>query len=802
MLKQTTLGITGMHCASCALSVEKALQGLEGVNKANVNIATEKATVEYDPAVIDESVFKRTIEKAGFGVHLKSTGLGLIGMHCASCALTIEKALRETQGVVSANVNLATETASIQYNPEIVTIPILRKVVEKAGFQAVSRDEGAIDTEKAAREKESRKLKFMVILSFALAIPTFILSMASPFDMTVTSWIMLALATPVQFFVGAQFYVGAFKALRNRRANMDTLIALGTSAAYIYSLLVILEVFTGAVYFDSAALIISIILLGRWFEARAKGRTSAAIKKLIGLQPKTANVILNGQESQILIDEVEVGNIVIVRPGEKIPVDGVIIEGSSTVDESMLTGESIPVEKIEGDRVIGATLNKNGYFKFQAANVGKDTTLARIIQLVEQAQGSKAPIQRLADSLAAIFVPVVMSIALLTFIIWYFLAGQTFVFALTSFIAVLVIACPCALGLATPTAIMVGTGKGAQNGILIKSAGALERAYRVKTIVFDKTGTLTRGKPVVTDLISTGSLNQFEMLRLAASVEQGSEHPLAAAILEAASKNPGNLSPPETFEAISGKGVIARVEAKEILLGNRSLMHDFDVSVQNFEDKISELEKDGKTVMLMAVDKQLAGIIAVADTLKDQASQTVARLQKMGVKTVMITGDNERTARAIAAKAGISEVLAGVLPEDKAKEVKKLQESGQITAMVGDGINDAPALAQADIGIALGSGTDVAVETGDIVLVKDDLGDVVEAIKLSRYTIRKIKQNLFWAFIYNSIGIPIAAGVLYPFTGLQLNPIIAAAAMGFSSISVVSNSLLMNRYKSKQGGAL
>jgi P-type Cu+ transporter len=799
MPKQTTLGITGMHCASCALSVEKALQELEGVKKANVNIATEKATIEYDPAVIGESVLKQTIEKAGFGVELRSTSLGLIGMHCATCAMTIEKALQDTEGVVSANVNLAAETASISYNPEVVTIPILKKAVEKAGFQVVSRDLGTLDTEKAAREKESRKLKFMVILSFALAIPTFILSMVSPFDMTVTSWIMLALATPVQFFVGYQFYVGAFKALRNGRANMDTLIALGTSAAYIYSVLVILGVFMGAVYFDSAALIISIILLGRWFEARVKGRTSAAIKKLIGLQPKNANVILNGQETQILIDEVEVGNLVVVRPGDKIPVDGVIIEGASTVDESMLTGESIPVEKIKGDRVIGATLNKNGYFKFQAAKVGKDTTLARIIQLVEQAQGSKAPIQRLADSVAAIFVPVVMSIALLTFIIWYFVAGQTFVFALTSFIAVLVIACPCALGLATPTAIMVGTGKGAQNGILIKSAGALERAYRVKTIVFDKTGTLTRGKPVVTDMVSTGTLNEIEMLRLAASVEQGSEHPLAAAILEAASKYPGNLSSPETFEAVSGKGIIATVEAKEILLGNRSLLQDKAVSLQSFEDAISKLESDGKTVMLMAVEKQLTGIIAVADTLKDQAARTVARLQKMGVKTVMITGDNERTARAIAAKAGISEVLAGVLPEDKAKEVKKLQENGQITAMVGDGINDAPALARADIGIALGSGTDVAVETGDIVLVKDDLGDVVEAINLSRYTIRKIKQNLFWAFIYNSIGIPIAAGVLYPFTGLQLNPIIAAAAMGFSSISVVSNSLLMNRYKSKQG---
>jgi P-type Cu+ transporter len=795
MSKQTTLKITGMHCASCAMSVEKALQGTAGVSQANVNIATEKATIDYDPAVVSQEALKKAIENSGFGVNIRSVSLGLIGMHCATCAMTIEKALKETEGVLSASVNLAAESASIQYNPEVTAIPALKKVVERAGFQAVSRDTDSADTEKAAREHEAARLKFLVILSFALAVPTFILSMVSPFDMMTTGWIMLGLATPVQLYVGSQFYIGAFKALRNGRANMDSLIALGTSAAFIYSLLVQLNIFTGAVYFDSAALIISIILLGRWFEARAKGRTSAAIKKLIGLQPKTANIILNGQETQILIDEVEVDNIVVVRPGEKIPVDGVIIEGSSTVDESMLTGESLPLEKNKGDKVFGATINKNGYFKFEAAKVGKDTALAQIIHLVEQAQGSKAPIQRLADTVAGIFVPTVMAIALVTFLIWFFLAGQTFIFALTSFIAVLVIACPCALGLATPTAIMVGTGKGAQNGILIKSAGALERAYRVKTIVFDKTGTLTRGKPVVTDIISTAGLTESALLHLAASVEKGSEHPLAAAVLEAAGRYPEHLSSPEDFNALNGKGVVALVDSKQVALGNRMLMQDYSISIQSFEEKIGQLENEGKTVILLAVDKKLVGLIAVADTLKDQAVSAVAQLQKMGIQTVMITGDNQRTARAIAEKVGISRVLAEVLPQDKAEEVKKLQENGHITAMVGDGINDAPALAQADIGIALGSGTDVAVETGDIVLVKDDLRDVVEAIKLSRYTIRKIKQNLFWAFIYNSIGIPIAAGILYPFIGLQLNPIIAAAAMGFSSISVVSNSLLMNRYK-------
>ena len=795
MLKKTTLGITGMHCASCALSVEKALQGSAGVIQASVNIATEKATIEYDPTLTNEASLKKIIENSGFGVNLKIANLGLIGMHCATCALTIEKALLNLDGVVSANVNLATENTTIQYNPEIINIPSLKKAVEKAGFQAVSKETASLDTEKAAREKEAGTLRFLVILSFSLAVPTFILSMVSPFDMVITGWIMLTLATPVQFFVGSQFYIGSFKALRNGRANMDTLIALGTSAAYIYSLLVLLGVFSGAVYFDSAALIISIILLGRWFEARAKGRTSAAIKKLIGLQPKTAIVILNDQETQILIDEVEVGNVVVVRPGEKIPVDGVVIEGSSTVDESMLTGESIPVEKNKGDKVIGATINKSGYFKFQAAKVGKDTALAQIINLVEQAQGSKAPIQRLADTVAGIFVPTVLGIALVAFVIWFLIAGQTFIFALTAFIAVLVIACPCALGLATPTAIMVGTGKGAQNGILIKSADALERTCRIQTIVFDKTGTLTRGKPAVTDVKSTSGAGEGEILRLAASIEKGSEHPLASAILEAAGNNVEKISFPESFKALAGKGVMARVESKEVLLGNRLLMQDNHISIEFFEDIISKLENDGKTVMLLAIEKNLIGIIAVADTLKEHAFEAVGQLQRMGIQTVMITGDNQRTAKAIAAKVGISKIFAEVLPEDKAKEIKKIQEGGQITAMVGDGINDAPALAQADIGIALGSGTDVAVETGDIVLVKDDLRDVVESIRLSRYTIRKIKQNLFWAFIYNTIGIPIAAGVLYPFTGLQLNPIIAAAAMGFSSISVVSNSLLMNRYK-------
>ena len=803
MTKQTTLRIKGMHCASCAAGIESDLKQLQGIKQAAVNIATEKAVVEYDPALLSDKDLQKTIEKAGFQVVFNEATLGLIGMHCASCALTIEKVLQETPGVVTATVNLARETASVIYNPELVTESLLKKTVERAGYQAVVRGSGAADSEKLARQKESRNLKIKVIVSFMLAVPIVVLMLRKSDDMMVTNWVVLGLATPVQFVIGAQFYVGAFKALLNRRAGMDTLIALGTSSAYFYSLLVVLGVLQGAVYFDSAALIISIILLGRWLEARAKGRTSEAIKKLIGLQAKTASIILNGAETQIPVEDVAVDNVVVVRPGEKIPVDGIIVEGSSSVDESMLTGESLPVEKKSGDPVIGATLNINGYFKFRAAKVGQDTALAQIVKLVETAQGSKAPIQRLADKVAGVFVPVVLIIAVLTFLGWYFALSlgwysvhdEAFIFALTAFIAVLVIACPCALGLATPTAIMVGTGKGAQNGILFKNAEALELAYRVKTVVFDKTGTLTKGKPVVTEIVPANGFSEAELLSAAAAVERGSEHPLGMAIVQAAENRKITLDVNlDEFEAVSGRGIRAKLSGKEVLLGNRLYMQEKGIVIGTMANEIDRLEQQGKTVMSVGVDSRMAGLIAVADTLKETSGKAVSRLQSLGIRVVMITGDNRRTAEAIAGQVGIKEVLAEVLPQDKAAEIKKLQSSG-VVAMVGDGINDAPALVQADVGIALGSGTDIAMETGDIILVKNDLNDVVKAIELSRYTIRKIKQNLFWAFIYNSLGIPIAAGVLYPLTGLQLNPVIAAAAMGFSSISVVSNSLLMNRYK-------
>ena len=797
--KQTALQITGMTCATCAGSIEKALSEKQGVSRADVNFPAEKATVEYDSSVTSEKDLVRAIEDAGYGVATGQVVMSIIGMTCATCAHTIDEVLNNIDGVISASVNFANEKATVRYNPETITIARLKKAISDAGYQAVPADDSTKDYEKEARERQNRRLELLLIFSFLLAVPTFILSLSfiTPFAPSTNNWILLALTTPVQLVVGWQFYIGAYKALRNRRANMDVLVVMGTSAAYIYSLLVTIlpGTFDGEVYFDTAALIISIVLLGRYFEARAKGRTSEAIKKLMGLRPKTANIIVDGREVELPIEDVEVGHIVVVRPGEKVPVDGLVIEGTSAIDESMLTGESMPVDKKAGDQVSGATINRNGYLKFRATRVGKDTVLAQIIRLVEQAQGSKAPIQRLADSVAAVFVPAVMSVALLTFLVWYFAVGQPFIFAMTASISVLVIACPCAVGLATPTAIMVGTGKGAENGILIKSAEALEKAYRVRTIIFDKTGTLTKGKPGVTDIVATDGFDRDEVLRLAALAEKGSEHPVGEAIVDAAKKSGMELADPDFFEAFGGRGILARTDGKEVLLGNRTLMKENGVENHPFEGKMQELEGEGKTVMLMSVDKKPVGLIAVSDTPREYASEAIEQLHQMGIETVMITGDNRRTADAVARQVGVKKVMAEVLPEDKARAVLKLQKSGNGVAMVGDGINDAPALAQADVGIALGSGTDIAMESGDIVLVKDDLRDVVEAIKLSRYTIQKVKQNLFWAFFYNIIGIPIAAGILYPFFGFLLNPIIAAVAMGFSSISVVTNSLLMNRYQ-------
>jgi P-type Cu+ transporter len=697
------------------------------------------------------------------------------GMHCASCAANIEKNLNKINGL-HATVNFASEKAFVEYDNKVNDNDI-KKTIEKLGFSIVA---------DGAQKKDNIKTIFLISLIFTVPIAI----IAMPFmwmgiEIPYNNVILFLLATPVQFIVGYRFYKGAFASLKNKTTNMDTLIAVGTSAAYIYSVAVIFLGIGDMVYFEASAMILTFITLGKWLEAISKERSSQAIKKLMGLQPKTAIVIRNGKEITVQISQVVVGDKIVVKPGQKIPVDGVVINGFSSVDESMITGESIPAEKQKGDTVIGATINKHGSFIFRATKVGKDTALSQIIKLVEEAQGSKAPIQRLADRVSAYFVPTVIGIALFSFVTWYFLLAQPFSFALSIFIAVIVIACPCALGLATPTAVIMGTGKGAEYGILIKNAEALENIHKINAIVFDKTGTLTNGKPVVTDIIG----NEKEVMFYAALAEKKSEHPLAEAILNRAKTLKIKIHEPDHFEAIPGHGIIARYKNKTILFGNSKLMKKYKIKYES-----NDLEEQGKTVMMLAVNKKFLGMIAVSDTLKDNSEEVVERLNKMGIEVFMITGDNSRTADAIAKQLGIDNVLSEVLPDGKEKEVARLQKSGKIVAMVGDGINDAPALARADVGIAIGAGTDVALETGDIVLMKSNLMDVINAINLSNYTVRKIKQNLFWAFFYNSVGIPVAAGALFSF-GILLNPIIAGAAMAFSSVSVVSNSLLMKRYR-------
>lgn len=733
---------------------------------------------------------------------MKKTIISISGMHCASCAQKIENTLKKLKGIQKASVNFATERATVEFDESVTNESKINNAIEQLGYKVIKETDNEAekfaDREKEARKKEIRNLRILFLISLILSTPIFILSFPEWFmiEIPYQNLILLFLATPVQFIVGYRFYKGAFFSLRARTANMDTLIALGTSSAYFYSMIItLIPAFGKYTYFDTSAVIITFIILGKWLEAITKGKASEAIKKLIGLQPKTAIVIRNGKEIQIPIKDVVVGDIIIVKPGQKIPVDGVIIEGLSSVDESMITGESIPVEKKKGDKVIGATINKHGSFKFKATKIGKDTVLSQIIKLVEEAQGSKAPIQRLADKVSSYFVPTVIIIAFVSFFLWYFVFGQSFIFALNNFIAVLIIACPCALGLATPTAIMVGSGKGAENGILIKSAEALENTHKLTTIVFDKTGTLTEGKPKVTNILAIDKLDEKEILKYAAIAEKSSEHPLAQAVINKAKEEKIKILDANYFEAIPGHGILAKYDRNIILFGNRNLMKKYQIRINWLEKKITDLENEGKTVMILALNKKIVGLVAVADTLKEFSKEAVKKLQNMNKEVIMITGDNERTANAIAKQIGINEVLAGVSPEDKEKEISKLQKKGRIVAMVGDGINDAPALAKADIGIAIGAGTDVALETGQIVLIKNDLRDVVTAIDLSNYTIKKIKQNLFWAFFYNSIGIPIAAGLLYPFTGFLLNPMLAGAAMAFSSVSVVLNSLLMKRYR-------
>ncbi len=786
--EKLTVDVVGMTCAACSARIEKSLNKLEGVTSANVNLLANKATVEFDSAATNKDMIVKTIEKTGYEVPLARETLLVEGMTCAACSARVEKMLGKVEGVVKVNVNLSTNKAIVDFPSGVVETSALIAAVEKAGYKAQVQRESDVDKEKQMREKEIKSLKTSFIISLILTAPlvaAMFFHMAGQTNILTNGYFQWALATPVQFIIGYRFYRGAYHSVRGGGANMDVLIVLGTSAAYFYSIYNLINM-VHEYYFEASAVIITLIVLGKLFEAIAKGKTSEAIKKLMGLQPKTARVIRNDTEMDIDIDDLLVGDIIVVRPGEKVPVDGIIVEGSSALDESMITGESIPVDKKEGDQVIGATINKFGAFKFKATKIGKDTVLSQIIRLVEDAQGSKAPVQKLADKISGIFVPTVLVIALVTFLIFYFLGD--FNTGLINAVAILVIACPCALGLATPTAIMVGTGKGAENGILIKSGEHLEMAHKMDAIIFDKTGTITKGEPEVTDVEAVNGFDENELLRIAGSVEKTSEHPLGQAIVGYAESQLVMLKDADSFAAVPGKGLRAKFEGRDVLIGNRKLMNEGSIDLTGMEDEISSLEEQGKTAMIVSVDGKLAGIIAVADQIKNTSLTAIKELQDMGLQVYMITGDNERTAKAIASQVGIGNVVADVLPEHKASKVEELKGQGKHVGMVGDGINDAPALAAADVGFAIGTGTDVAMEAADITLMRGDLSGVVTAIRLSHRTMKTIKQNLFWAFFYNSVGIPFAA------LGF-LNPMIAGAAMAFSSVSVVTNSLRLRNFK-------
>ncbi|WP_026692043.1 heavy metal translocating P-type ATPase [Peribacillus kribbensis] len=803
-VKETHFQITGMTCAACATRIEKGLKKLEGVKEANVNLALEKSTIQYDPSLVSEEDFQKKIQGLGYDVVMEKKEFDITGMTCAACATRIEKGLNKLEGIEKAAVNLALETATVEYNPSLVGTQDIVSRVQKLGYNAISKEnkENHVDYRQKEIKRQQTKFIVSVILSFPL-----LWAMVSHFSFAsfiylpealMNPWVQLALATPVQFIIGWQFYIGAYKAFINKSANMDVLVALGTSAAYFYSLYVTIQS-TGShghmveLYFETSAILITLILLGKLFEAKAKGRSSEAIKKLMGLQAKTAVVFRDGAEKEIPLEEVAAGDVVYIKPGEKVPVDGEIIEGRSAVDESMLTGESVPVDKAEGDSVIGATINKNGFLKIKATKVGRDTALAQIIKVVEEAQGSKAPIQRLADQISGIFVPIVVGIAVVTFLIWIlWISPGEFAVALEKLIAVLVIACPCALGLATPTSIMAGSGRAAEFGILFKGGEHLETTHTIDTVVLDKTGTVTKGTPQLTDVIIAGTLEEHEFLSLIGAAENQSEHPLAQAIVQGIKEREIQLKDVQEFEAIPGYGVRATVEHHSIFIGTRRLMNREDIEISEAVPIMESLEDDGKTAMLAAIDGTYAGVVAVADTIKETSKEAVRRLQELNINVVMITGDNARTAEAIGKQVGIDQVIAEVLPEGKAEEVKKLQHEGRKVAMVGDGINDAPALAVADIGMALGTGTDVAMEAADITLISGDLNNIADAISMSKKTIRNIKQNLFWAFAYNVVGIPIAA------VGL-LAPWLAGAAMAFSSVSVVLNALTLQKVKLTQG---
>ncbi len=799
-MQKIKLPIIGMHCASCVVTIEKALKRTPGIQKAKVNLGAEAAYVEFDPEKVTLEDIIAKIREVGYSVAIEKLRLKVSELRDVNQAKTLETAVSKVPGVINASANITTQRLFVEFLQDIDIEEIKRKVGE-AGFDIIEED-----VEKVERGKETEKKKRNLLIAAILSIPIVIGSYGYLFhlpEIFSSDYLLFILTTPVLFYAGREFFWGSYGALKNRTANMDVLVALGSGSAYLYSTLVTFfhGAFPGVVYFDSAGLIVTFILMGRYLEAKAKSKTSESIKKLVGLQTKTARVFKDGKEVEVPIEKVVSGDIVVIRPGESIPVDGVVVEGHSSIDEGMLTGESIPVDKKPGDEVIGATLNKDGVLKVKAVKVGADTAIAQIIKLVEDAQASKAPIQNFADRIAGIFVPIVVSIAVLSFLFWYFnpmgiLSSEvdTFIFAFTIFIAVLVIACPCALGLATPTAIMVGTGRGAEQGILIKGGEGLEQAHKVDTVVMDKTGTLTTGKPKVTDVVAAEKVSEKDILEVAAAAEVGSEHPLGKAIVEAAREKGIDFKEAEKFIAIPGYGIDATYNGKRVVIGTRLFLTDNEIDISLLENKLKGIEEQGKTAVLIAYEGKVIGAIAIRDNLKPHSAEAVTELHKMGMKVIMLTGDNTRTAKAIAEEAGIKKFFAEVLPDGKAGKIKELQNAGKNVAMVGDGINDSPALAQADVGIALGSGTDVAIETADIVLIRDNLLDVVAAMQMSRKTISKIKQNLFWALFYNITAIPIAMGVLFPSLGFLLQPAIAAFAMAFSSVTVVTNSLLLKNY--------
>jgi P-type Cu+ transporter len=807
-----TMPVAGMTCANCAMNIERTVKKLNGVSDAQVNFAAEQASISFDPSQLQVKDVVAKIDASGYSVPTSKVEFPVTGMTCANCAANIERALnKKVSGVVSASVNFASERAAVEYIPGVATVPDMISAIEAAGYGVISPEEIAEeeDAEQMARRAEIRDQTRKFFAGVIFALPLFILSMARDFGLIGpwshapwVNWFFWALATPVQFYTGWDYYVNGFKSLKNKSANMDVLVAMGSSVAYFYSLALLLFPVLGQhVYFETSAVIITLIKLGKMLESRTKGRTGGAIRKLIGLRPKTATIIEDNSEKEIPITQVKLEDTVLVRPGERIPVDGVVLDGTSSVDESMLSGEPLPVDKHAGDKVVGGTINGEGLLQFKAAAVGKDTVLAQIIRLVQEAQGSKAPIQALADKVAAVFVPTIIALAFAVFFIWWGI-GKEFVPAMIRLVAVLVIACPCALGLATPTAIMAGTGKGAEKGILFKSSEALETATKLDTIVLDKTGTITIGKPAVVDIIplEPECKTADDLLRLAASVEKGSEHPLGKAIVKHAESETLNLTTPQEFKASGGLGVQARIDGKKVMVGKPAWFKELKIAIESIAERIHLLQTEGKTVMVVAREDRLCGLIAVSDALKEDSAKAIRELQNQHLKVVMITGDNLETAQSIGKQVHIDDIFAEVKPNEKSIRVKELQEKGERVGMVGDGINDAPALAQADVGLAIGTGTDVAIETAGVILSSGSLKGVPRAIQLSRATMNTIKQNLFWAFGYNVILIPVAAGILYPFESLpnmlrQLHPILAALAMAFSSVSVVTNSLRL--YKTK-----